>query len=219
MPNWCSVTYKVTGKDIIKIFELYNTLIKNKNLRLNNDVDIWWGDIVYQLGGNVGFEKNESKFFAGKEKEMYDRIRAEHPETLDKKTVYCRGWIIDMEIDGDVLSIYYDSAWQELSEVRHFLEENLDIDQIVFYAEEPGMEIYITNDTDEKYFGFKFVCSYVDNGATITDYYNSEQDILIDKNNYYKRNFKSIEELEKFTNDLDYNDSGCFVHKVRKVNG
>lgn len=219
MPNWCSVTYKVTGKDINKIYKLYNTLKKNKDLRLNNDVDIWWGDIVYQLGGNIGFKQNENKFFSDIEKEMYDRIKNEHPEILNKKPLYCRGWIIDMEIDKDVLSVYYNSAWQELSEVRHFLERSLDIDEIVFYAEEPGMEIYTTNDTDETYFGFKFVCDHVDDGAIVCDYYYSEQDVLTDANTYYKHNFKSIEELEKFINDLDFDDKNFYVHKVIEING
>lgn len=219
MPNWCEVTYKVTGKDINKIYKLYNTLKENKDLRLNDDADIWWGDIVYQLGGNVWHKNDENKFFTDEDKKMYDKIKAEHPETLDKNPIYCRGWIVDMEIDDNVLSIYYNSAWQELSEVRHFLEANLDIDEIIFYAEEPGMEIYATNDIDETYFGFNFVCNHIDNGAEVSDYYYSEQDILTDASNYYNHDFKSIEELEKFTNDLDYDDSGFFVHEVRRVNG
>lgn len=219
MPNWCSVTYKVTGKDINKIYKLYNTLKENKDLRLNNDVNIWWGDIVYQLGGNIGFKRNENKFFSDLEEKIYNRIKAEHPETLNKEPLYCRGWINDMEIYGDVLSIYYESAWQELSEVRNFLEQNLVIDKIIFYAEEPGMEIYITNDVDETYFGFKFVCNHTDNGTEISDYYYSEQDILTDANNYYKQDFKSIEELEKFINDLDYDDNNLYIHKVKKING
>ncbi len=219
MPNWCSVTYKVTGKDIIKIYEIYNTLQHNKDLRLNVCDDIWWGDMIYQFGGNIGFKRNEDKFFSDTEKIMYDRIKAEHPETLDKKSIYCRGWIQSMTIDEDVLSIYYESAWQELSEVRNFLEENLDIDEIVFYAEEPGMEIYETNDTDETYFKFKFVVDYAHDGIIIVDYYDSEQKILKELNEYYDHNFESIDELKKFINDLNCDDSYLYVYKVKKING
>lgn len=131
MPNWCNVTYAVTGNpDSIK--ELYNVikdLSKRKTLLVPNGFGLLWlGCIITKLGGNW-------------------------------KDIYCRGKVLDFKYDTKqkVLFLYIEAAWSEPKEFRLFLQSILSGLYIYYVAEEPGMEIYETNDKDGKYFPAKYL--------------------------------------------------------------
>lgn len=131
MPNWCNVTYAVTGNpDSIK--ELHNVvkdLNKRKTLLVPNGFGLLWlGCVITKLGGNW-------------------------------KDIYCRGKVLDFKYDKkqQVLFLYIESAWSEPQEFRLFLQSILLGLYIYYIVEEPGMEIYETNDKDGKYFPAKYL--------------------------------------------------------------
>ena len=68
----------------------------------------------------------------------------------DEGKLYCRGWISDYELKDDELTIYCETAWGELNEWREFVNEKLDT-HIYYIAEEPGNEVYVTNEPDFEY--------------------------------------------------------------------
>ena len=70
----------------------------------------------------------------------------------DWKKVYCRGEIIDYNLTDDHVSIECETAWGEMPEFRHFLEQQYPDSKIYYQVEECGNEVYATNDTDGEYF-------------------------------------------------------------------
>lgn len=126
MPNWCFTTYKIVG-DIKEIHDLNNKLMKLDNMKeplvSNGFGNLWLGCLVKILGG-------------------------------DAEKVYCRGDITEFSYneEDDVLTIDTQTAWAEMEEVRHFIEKVYPGLKIYYYEEEPGMEIYQTNDKHGHYF-------------------------------------------------------------------
>lgn len=68
----------------------------------------------------------------------------------DEGKLYCRGWITDYELKDGELTIDCDTAWGELNEWREFVQEKLDT-KIFYVAEEPGCDVYLTNEPDFEY--------------------------------------------------------------------
>lgn len=126
MPNWCFTTYKIVG-DIKEIHDLNNKLMKLDNMKEplvpNGFGNLWLGCLVKILGGDI-------------------------------EIVYCRGDITEFSYneEDNVLTIDTQTAWAEMSEVRHFLEKVYPGLKIYYYEEEPGMEIYQTNDKHGTFF-------------------------------------------------------------------
>ena len=116
MPNWCFTTYKIVG-DIKEIHDLNNKLMKLDNMKEplvpNGFGNLWLGCLVKILGGDV-------------------------------EKVYCRGDITEFSYneEDDVLTIDTQTAWAEMEEVRHFIENVYPGLKIYYYEEESGMEIY-----------------------------------------------------------------------------
>ncbi len=219
MPNWCSVSYRITGKDIQKLYNIIDNVQKNPALRLSSDFNIWWGDIIYQMGGNPGYHSIDSHpkdYHNAKYYKDLDRIAKEKPEILKLPGVYCRGEIILYEINNNILRIEYESAWDELPEVRAFLEAELNIDPIIFYAEETGYGIYKTNDIYHEYFKFDYQIEYDDN----IEYFNNQQQVLNFANDYFKnsgKSFKTFKELITFLDDKENEDVQFFVNEITRI--
>lgn len=73
------------------------------------------------------------------------------------ETIRCRGEITYFEKNNDgTLEIYMSCAWCEQSETRHFLEATLSL-KIYYCDEEPGCQVYETNDTTGKYFPDRYL--------------------------------------------------------------
>ena len=70
----------------------------------------------------------------------------------DWNKVYCRGEIIDYNLNDDHVSISCETAWGEMPEFRHFIEQQYPGSKIFYCVEESGNEVYATNDADGEYF-------------------------------------------------------------------
>ena len=66
--------------------------------------------------------------------------------------VECRGVWTDLERQGDILRVTFETAWTPCYEVTTLLKEAYPSLRIFYKAEEPGCCIYLKNDAEGKYF-------------------------------------------------------------------
>lgn len=64
----------------------------------------------------------------------------------------CRGEIMGFEMEEGILTIWQDTAWCEQEGVRYSIEQKFPSIKVYVLCEEPGCEIYWTNDMEELYF-------------------------------------------------------------------
>lgn len=159
MPNWCSTNYLVEG-DEAQLNELYNTMNElataEESLVENGFGKTWCGNLVAKLGG-------------------------------DWNEVWCRGYWDCPDLstipykDGSKrkgLCFWVESAWRELSEWRHFLNEKFPGLQFYYVSEELGCEVFETNDIDHHFFAEKYI---VDLGDGSEYYKCDESSELVDR--------------------------------------
>lgn len=172
MPNWCDTTYKAVGtKEQVKKF--YELATKSWNNKDNNG---WLGHFVTELGG-------------------------------DWKETPCRGWMQDApSFNDDFLddyaecTIYCNTAWGELSEWRHFIEQKIDGLFIEYLAIEPGCGLYLSN-MDE------YIDKvYIDSSEYEIDFY-TEVGAIEHLQEWYQKDYETIEEwigfADQYTNETD----------------
>ena len=126
MPNWCDTTYKCVGdpKEVRLLHKAIKANDKRKTSRVPNGFGrLWLGNIIDQLGGD------------------WEKYR-------------CRGEITDyyLEPDGTMLTIYQCTAWCEQEGFRQLIEEKFPSIKVYYREEEPGCEVYYTNDDTGDYF-------------------------------------------------------------------
>lgn len=149
MPNWADTQYHATSdkEQLQKLHSIMSELenMKSPGLHENGFGSTWLGNLVIKLGG-------------------------------DWKEIYCRGsWDnLILHDDGDV-SFSVESAWDELDEVRHFIEEKFPDIKLYYQCEEPDIGIYTTNDSSGLFFTDRYYL-WIENGQT--DYYSSLEDVI-----------------------------------------
>lgn len=125
MPNWASTSYVFKGADDKQAKDLYekiDSLTKMTKPLVPNGFGKLWMGCLVNLLGG------------------------------DWNKVYCRGEIIDYNLNGDIVSIECETAWGEMPEFRHFLEQQYPGSKIFYQVEECGNCVYATNDADGEYF-------------------------------------------------------------------
>lgn len=125
MPNWASTTYIFKAKDQKQAKDLYDkidSLAKMKEPLVENGFGVLWMGCLVNLLGG------------------------------DWDKVYCRGEIIDYNLTDDHVNISCETAWGEMPEFRHFIEQQYPESKIYYQVEECGCEVYATNDAEGKYF-------------------------------------------------------------------
>lgn len=73
--------------------------------------------------------------------------------------------------------------------------------KIFWQCEEPGCEIYASNDVNHEFFNTQFILYY--HGCDDTDYFQSKEELLKFVNEQYDKKFESLDELDKFIEDSD----------------
>lgn len=124
MPNWCDTTYKIVGpeNDLHDLLTILEQMESRKKTVVENGFGIMW---LGELVNGLGFD--------------WDKYR-------------CRGEITGYELDEGVLSIWQETAWCEQEGVRHAIEEKYPNLKVYYSAEEPGCEVYCTNDMKGDFF-------------------------------------------------------------------
>lgn len=134
MPNWCSTDYYVVGskKEVLDLNKKMERLEnRKKSLVKNSFGNTWLGNLVKSLGG-------------------------------DWEKVYCRGEWMCREYDekNNTLIFTTETAWREMDEWRKFIESYYTTIKLLYITEEPGMEIYQTNDKDGIFFKDRYILDY-----------------------------------------------------------
>lgn len=131
MPNWCDTIYQCVGpkRDIGKLHGILQRMDSRQGSVMKNDFGtLWLGELVRELG--YSWEKYA-----------------------------CRGEIRDFSVspdvydsDNEVLTITQETAWHEQKGVRECIEKRFPSVSVYFQDEEPGCELFLTNDYLGKYF-------------------------------------------------------------------
>lgn len=120
MPNWAYTQYKVRGREdeVMALHKMIKDLEQREESLLPNGFGKLW------LGNLV------------------------HILGGDWEKIYCRGEIMDYSLENGILTMNTETAWGELSEVRHFLQSKYPSLEIYFQTEEPGMCVFQTNNSE-----------------------------------------------------------------------
>lgn len=121
-------------------------------------------------------------------------------DLLHKKwrEVYCRGSIHVANIEYDPehlpaeLRFTTDSAWSPCRELFLLLSEKYEVD-MYYMSEDPGCELYETNDS----IGIYFKARYVINHDDTTEYTNSEEDAVSLINQWQGTAYTTIDEIQR----------------------
>jgi len=125
MPNWASTAYVLKAKDQEQAKDLYekiNSLAKMEKPLVENGFGKLWMGCLVNLLGG------------------------------DWDKVYCRGEIIDYNLTDGHVCISCETAWDEMPEFRHFLEQQYPGSKIYYQVEECGNCVYATNDAEGECF-------------------------------------------------------------------
>ena len=184
MANTCVTSYRIVGRKN-EIDDLYEKLLKLRNMK-EPLVENGWG--ILWLGCLVTI--------------------------LDGnwKDIHCRGRITDFDLEDDVLIIYTETSWSEMSEVRHYLEQVYPGLKIYYYEEEPGMEIYQTNDKHGHFFPERFILDDFEGDGP--EYYNDTDSLLTAASEIFDKELKTMADL----NEIVENSDGYSLHDIQVVN-
>ncbi|MCF0185151.1 MAG: hypothetical protein HUJ98_01520 [Bacteroidaceae bacterium] len=190
MPNWCFSSYVIKGEPK-EISSLYNTMNElddeRKGSLVKNDFgETWLGNLVVALGE-------------------------------DWQKVYCRGSWSNLTLMSDTeLSYDTETAWDRCKEVDDLLKKKFPSIQIFYIVEEPGMEIYYTNDTDCAYFTAVHVVESEDGIDEFVEYEDAKDRI----EEIIGRELSADDDLDDALQDwAEANDTYASYHKFDIIEG
>lgn len=185
MPNWCSTTYKCVG-DTKDIDHLYRSLQKLQSMPkpyLENGFGNLWLGCIIQYLGG-----------------SWEGCR-------------CRGEILDFQLLEDFLVINQETAWCEQEGFREFIEQKYPSVKVYYCEEEPGCEVYYTNDTSGLYFPERYVLD----GAEGMDYFKTLDEVIvrvkeITGNTKIKMEDDVLLALDLFNEQHEDDEEDCFYY-------
>ena len=134
MANQSDVVYKCIGdpKEVRSLYKIINANDKRKTSRVKNGFGTLWIDNIIDALG-----------------EDWEKLR-------------CRGEIIGYHIENNLLTIYQSTAWCEQEGFRECIEKKFPSIKVYYREEEPGCDVYYTNDADRNYFPERYLLNYND---------------------------------------------------------
>lgn len=140
MPNWCFSSYVIEGrkKELQSLHSKMKRLEKRKKSLVENGFGKTW------LGNLV------------------TRLGGDWQE------VYCRGSWSDLDWNGAILRFNTETAWGPMTEVFNFIKSIYPSLEIYYMAEEKGNGVFITNDTEGRFFSDRY---YLDSDGPVDDHY------------------------------------------------
>ena len=137
-----------------------------------------------------------------------DILRALGIKKLDNR--YLRGDVLDTDFRGEALLLHADEAWSR-TDFAELLQKQFPSLKVYWYAEEPGFDIYCTNDSEGKYFTDR--CKLDCHVGEICDsfYFSSEEEARA-----FVKDIAGIstdEEIEAFNNSED-SERYIYLHEI-----
>lgn len=190
MANWASTSYAIEGskEDINKLYAVIDDFMMQRRKPVTDIASIdWEGNICKALGA-----------------------------TEEQMNNYLRGFIQSYEIDGDVLRIEAEEAWGA-TDFRHVLAELIPDLTIYYIVEEPGCEVYATNDTDGKYFSDRYNVDAFVNGRYYDEYFSEESEAMKYVAEFLGRKQITMKEIEAWNEEQEDEDNFINVHAFEIV--
>lgn len=187
MPNWCNTTYKCVGdpKEVKELFSIVENIFHRKQpIQPNGFGPLWLGELVNDLGYNW----------------------KEHS---------CRGEMTDYSYDGEgCLTINQCTAWCEQPGVRYVIEDKFPSINVYYMDEEPGCEVYRTNDSEGSWFSEKYLLE----GDDCHEYFETIEQASEYINEYYGLNttndlFDIQNKLDEYIERQDNYDLYLYLHE------
>lgn len=191
MPNWCDTTYKCVGdlKEVRELHEILERMSERKEpIHPNGFGTLWLGELVSELG-------------------------------YDWEKYQCRGEITGYDYDGEgCLTIFQQTAWCEQEGVRQAIEKRFPSMKVYWREEEPGCNLYYTNDQDGEFFPERYLLD----GEGDYEYFETLEDLSEYVNKMY--GLTTTPDLEEIQRQLDeyvdgYDDADyyLFLHEFEVV--
>lgn len=175
MANWADTSYVIVDKGARELYNLMSNLKqRSEPLHPNSWGNNWLGNLVIALGG-------------------------------DWERVDCRGAWLEMEWNEEAEELRFrtESAWTHPHEVMELVKEKFPDISIFFISEEPGMEIYVTNDSKGLYYPYRYFCAPYDGECAYFDE-NGEQRFLADISNCIGKEVKTLADVRDAV--IEYNE-------------
>lgn len=135
---------------------------------------------------------------------------------METRVGYLRGFIQSYELTDGLLSIEAEEAWGT-TEFRHFLQCHYPGMKVYFIIEEDGNAVYATNDTDGKYFAFRFIVDSCVDGEDDYEEFKSEEEALAYAANRLQRDEVTLEEIELWNEEHECGDDYICIHEFELV--
>ena len=191
MANWASTSYRIEGskEDLEKVYNVIDEFMSERRKPVQADAsNEWEGNIIRALGATDEQMKNN----------------------------YLRGFIEEYEMDGDIIRIEAEEAWGT-TDFRHVLAQLMPELTIYYIVEEPGCEVYATNDVDGKYFPERFYVDAYVNGDYQSEYFDTEEQAMTYVANLLGKKEVSKNELENWNEYHEEDNNFIYIHEFEIV--
>lgn len=132
--------------------------------------------------------------------------------TVKFEGYYLRGFIQDFSWGNDkytTIRIYAEEAWG-LTDFYRLLEKSFPEIKVYYIVEEPGCDIYATNDSEGKYFSDRYFVDTCIGGDYQSEYFQTEEDVY----EWISQisDCKNKEDVEAFNENRRAADSDDFIY-------
>lgn len=191
MANWATTSYRIEGSksDLEKLYGVIDSFLTDRQKPVTETASRdWEGNIIKALGATDEQMKNN----------------------------YLRGFIQEYEMEEGVIRIEAEEAWGA-TDFRHVLAKLMPELTIYYIVEEPGCEVYATNDADGKYFPDQFYLDACINGNYESDYFATEEKALAYAAKLIGKEKVSKAKLESWNEDHEEDEEFVYIHEFEIV--
>ena len=182
--------YKCIGdpKEVRSLYKIINANDKRKTSRVKNGFGTLWIGNIIDALG-----------------EDWEKLR-------------CRGEIIGYHIENNLLTIYQSTAWCEQEGFRECIEQKFPSIKVYYREEEPGCDVYYTNDADRNYFPERYLLNNNDEPLYFNTIEEAAEYVSGIVNQKVEANMTAIEKaLDNFEEENEDDDVFYSFHEFQVV--
>ena len=190
MANWASTSYRIEGSksDLERVYGMIDNFMSERRKPVEENASKEWeGNVVKALGAT--------------------------DEQVSKN--YLRGFIQEYDMDGDTIRIEVEEAWGA-TDFRHVLAQLMPELTVYYIVEEPGCEVYATNDDGGRYFPEKFYVDACVNGDYQSEYFETEEQAMAYAAELLDMEKMTQAKLESWNEDQE-GDDFIYIHEFEIV--
>lgn len=190
MANQSDVVYKCIGdpKEVRSLYKIINANDKRKTSRVKNGFGTLWIGNIIDALG-----------------EDWEKLR-------------CRGEIIGYHIENNLLTINQSTAWCEQEGFRECIEKKFPSIKVYYRDEEPGCDVYYTNDADRNYFPERYLLNNNDEPLYFNTIEEAAEYVSGIVNQKVEANMEAIEKaLDNYEEEHEDDDVYFSFHEFQVV--